>query len=58
MQITAEILEKNRASLVAERDRYLEEAEALRGQATGCEGAIRIIDHLLALARKPEGKNE
>jgi len=28
------------------------------GPGTGYEGAIRIIDHLLALARKPEGKNE
>jgi hypothetical protein len=58
MQITTELLEKQRAALVTERDGYLEEAENLRAQATGVEGALRIIDHLLTLARKPEGNHE
>lgn len=54
MQITADILESNRSALVTERDGYLAEAERLRGQATAVEGAIRILDHLLALARRTE----
>jgi hypothetical protein len=58
MQITTELLEKQRAALVTERDGYLEEAENLRAQATGVEGALRIIDYLLTLARKPEGNHE
>ena len=58
MKITVEILEANRSALVTERDGYLDESERLRAQATGVEGAIRILDHLLALARKPEGSND
>lgn len=58
MQITTEILERQRAALVTERDGYLAEAEDLRAQATGVEGAIRIVDHLLTLARKPEEPHE
>lgn len=54
MQITREFLEKQRAALVAERDGYLAEAERIAAQATGCEGALRIIDHLLGLIDKPE----
>lgn len=54
MQITREILEKNKAALVAERDGYLAEAERLGAQATGCEGAIRVVDHMLAVLDKPE----
>jgi len=57
MKITVEILEANRTALVAERDGYIEESERLRAQATGVEGAIRIVDHLLDLARKPEESN-
>lgn len=57
MQITPEILEKNRESLIAERDGYLAEAERLRAQATAVEGAIRLAEHLLALAKKPEETN-
>ena len=54
MKITRELLEKQKAALVAERDGYLAEAEALRAQATGCEGALRIVEHLLGLIDKPE----
>lgn len=57
MQITPEIIEKNRESLIAERDGYLAEAERLRAQATAVEGAIRLAEHLLALAKKPEEPN-
>lgn len=56
MNITREILEKNRAALVAERDGYLAESERLAAQATGCEGAIRVVDHLLEALAKPEPK--
>lgn len=58
MQITVEILERNHAALIAERDGYLDEAERLRAQATGAEGAIRIVEHLLALAQKAEEPHE
>ena len=58
MQITTEILERQRAALVTERDGYLAGAEDLRAQATGVEGAIRIVDHLLAVAQKEEEPHE
>lgn len=57
MQITPEILEANRAALVAERDAHVADAERASAQATAVEGAIRILDHLLALAQKPEDAN-
>jgi hypothetical protein len=53
MKITVEILEANRAALVVERDAHLADAERATGQATAVEGAIRIVDHLLDIARKP-----
>lgn len=58
MLITPEILEANRAALITERDGYLEEAERLRAQATGVEGAVRILDHLIELTQKPEASHE
>lgn len=58
MKITREILEKQRAALIAERDGYLAEMERLAGQATGCEGAIRVVEHLLAVEEKTEVPNE
>ena len=54
MQITEAILEENRTALVAERDAHLADAERASANATAVEGALRILDHLLALARKPE----
>lgn len=57
MQITPDILEANRAALVAERDAHVADAERASAQATAVEGAIRILDHLLALAQKPEDAN-
>lgn len=56
MEITPEVLEANRDALVAERDGYLEESERLRAQATAVGGAIRIVEHLLELARAPEDR--
>lgn len=58
MQITAEIIEDNRKALVAERDAHLADAERAGANATATEGAIRILDHLLALARKTEEPHE
>ncbi len=54
MLITVEILEKNREALVAERDGHLADSENALAQATACGGAIRVLEHLLELARKPE----
>ena len=54
MKITVEILEANRAALVAERDAHLADADRASAQATAVEGAIRLADHLLEVARKPE----
>lgn len=54
MKITREVLEKQRAALITERDGYLAEMERLAGQATGCEGALRVVEHLLGLIDKPE----
>ncbi len=33
-------------------------APRLAGQATGCEGAIRVVEHLLAVEEKTEVPNE
>ena len=54
MKITLEVLEANRDALVKERDGYLAESDRLLGQATGCAGALRVLDHLIALAQRPE----
>ena len=54
MQITEAILEDNRKALVDERDAHLADAERASANATAVEGAIRVLDHLIALARKPE----
>lgn len=47
MVITVEILTANRDALVVERDGYL-------AQATAVGGAIKILEHLLELAGKPD----
>lgn len=44
--------------LVAERDAHLADAERASANATAVEGAIRILDHLLSLAQKPEETHE
>ena len=54
MKITVEILGANRAAFVAERDAHLADAEKASANATAVEGAIRVIDHLIELAQKPE----
>jgi hypothetical protein len=54
MKITVELLEKNREALIVERDGYLQDSERALGQATAVGGAIRLLEHLIDLARKPE----
>lgn len=54
MKITVELLEANLAALVAERDGHLADSERALGQATAVGGAIRVVEHLIEVARRPE----
>lgn len=58
MKITLEVLEANREALTKERDGYLAESERLVAAATGCEGALRVLSHLIALVQKPDEEDK